>query len=91
MTAKQRNVGWAALLLAAGVVLPSAALAAAPAPEATALAQQREARLKWWREAKFGMFIHWGLYSKLAGSYNGKEIDNNGEWIMDRAIIQVAA
>lgn len=91
MTAKQRNVGWAALLLAAGVVLPSAALAAAPAPEATALAQQREARLKWWREAKFGMFIHWGLYSKLAGSYNGKEIDNNGEWIMDRAKIPVAA
>jgi alpha-L-fucosidase len=50
-----------------------------------------EARMSWWREAKFGMFIHWGLYSALAGSYNGKEIDNNGEWIMDRALIPVAA
>ncbi len=48
-------------------------------------------RMAWWREAKFGMFIHWGLYSALAGSYNGKEIDNNGEWIMDRALIPVAA
>jgi alpha-L-fucosidase len=51
---------------------------------------QRDARLAWWREAKFGMFIHWGLYSALAGSYDGKEIDNNGEWIMDRAMIPVA-
>lgn len=48
-------------------------------------------RLTAWRDAKFGMFIHWGLYSALAGSYNGKEIDNNGEWIMDRAMIPVAA
>jgi alpha-L-fucosidase 2 len=47
-------------------------------------------RMAWWREAKFGMFIHWGLYSALAGSYDGKEIDNNGEWIMDRAMIPVA-
>ena len=43
-----------------------------------------------WREAKFGMFIHWGLYARLAGSYEGREIDNNGEWIMDRAVIPVA-
>jgi len=24
---------------------------------------QREARMKWWTEARFGMFIHWGLYA----------------------------
>ena len=47
-------------------------------------------RMQTWREAKFGMFIHWGLYAQLAGSYGGKEIDNNGEWIMDRATIPVS-
>ena len=30
-----------------------------------------EERGTWWREAKFGMFIHWGLYALLAGSYGG--------------------
>jgi len=25
--------------------------------------EQRDARMKWWREARFGMFIHWGVYS----------------------------
>jgi alpha-L-fucosidase len=51
---------------------------------------ERAERMQWWREARFGMFIHWGLYAQLAGSYDGKEIDNNGEWIMDRAMIPVA-
>jgi alpha-L-fucosidase len=42
-----------------------------------------EENLKWFREAKFGMFIHWGPYSMLAGEYKGKfEKEENGEWIM---------
>jgi alpha-L-fucosidase len=36
----------------------------------------------WWSEAKFGLFIHWGLYSLLAGEYKGKRTDNIAEWIM---------
>lgn len=52
--------------------------------------QDRNDRMKPWHEAKFGMFIHWGLYSALAGSYEGREVDNNGEWIMERARIPVA-
>ena len=51
---------------------------------------QRDARLAWWREAKFGMFIHWGIYSGPAGSYNGRLIDKDGAWIMDRGNIPVA-
>ena len=35
---------------------------------------QRDARMKWWREARFGMFIHWGVYSVPAGTYHGKQI-----------------
>ena len=46
-------------------------------------------RMAWWREAKFGMFIHWGLYAIPAGIWNGKEIPGIGEWIMKRARIPV--
>lgn len=47
-------------------------------------------RMKWWRDAKFGMFIHWGPYAVPAGVYKGKEIDGIGEWIMDHAQIPVS-
>ena len=52
--------------------------------------EQRDARMKWWREAKFGMFIHWGVYSVPAGTYDGKQIGGIGEWIMNRGKIPVA-
>jgi len=52
--------------------------------------QQRDARMAWWREAKFGMFIHWGVYSVPAGTYDGKQIGGIGEWIMNRGKIPVA-
>lgn len=47
-------------------------------------------RLDWWRDAKFGMFIHWGLYAIPAGVWNGEAIPGIGEWIMLRARIPVA-
>jgi alpha-L-fucosidase len=49
---------------------------------------QRDARMAWWREAKFGLFIHWGIYAVPAGKYG----DNShyGEWIMNSAKIPVA-
>ena len=28
--------------------------------------------MDWWREARFGMFVHWGLYSGLAGTWEGE-------------------
>jgi alpha-L-fucosidase len=46
-------------------------------------------KLKWFREAKFGLFIHWGLYSIPAGEWDGKPIAGIGEWIMNRAKIPV--
>jgi alpha-L-fucosidase len=58
-----------------------------PAKETPA---QRDARMKWWREARFGMFIHWGVYSVPAGTYNGKKIDGIGEWIMHAGKIPAA-
>ncbi|HEY0677661.1 MAG TPA: alpha-L-fucosidase [Chitinophagaceae bacterium] len=46
-------------------------------------------RMKWWREARFGMFIHWGVYAVPAGTYNGQKINRIGEWIMNRGKIPV--
>jgi len=47
-------------------------------------------RLAWFREAKYGLFIHWGLYAIPAGEWKGKRIPGIGEWIMNRAKIPVA-
>lgn len=47
-------------------------------------------RMKWWRDDRFGMFIHWGVYAVPAGIYNNKEVKgHNGEWIMNNAQIPV--
>ncbi len=35
----------------------------------------RDTRMAWWREARFGMFVHWGIYSGLAGNWDGKAAD----------------
>ena len=59
-------------------------------PYANETPAQRDARMKWWREARFGMFIHWGVYSVPAGTYKGKQIAGIGEWIMNRGKIPVA-
>jgi alpha-L-fucosidase len=69
------------------VVLSIAASFAAHIARADETRHQRDKRMAWWREAKFGMFIHWGLYAIPAGTWNGKEIDNPGEWIMYHAQI----
>src|SRR3982751_248068 len=47
-------------------------------------------RMSWWRDARFGMFIHWGLYAIPAGEWKGQQIPGIGEWIMNRAKIPVA-
>ena len=44
--------------------------------------QQRDTRMAWWREARFGMFVHWGLYSIPAGEWDGQKWTSGGmEWI----------
>ena len=51
--------------------------------------QEQDARMQWWRQARFGLFIHWGVYAVPAGTYNGQQISGIGEWIMRRAEIPV--
>jgi alpha-L-fucosidase len=41
------------------------------------------------KEAKFGLFIHWGLYSVLAGEYKGRKTNHTAEWIMNYLDISV--
>lgn len=43
--------------------------------------------MAWWREARFGLFLHWGLYALPAGEWNGKT--SHGEWIRDTAHIEL--
>jgi alpha-L-fucosidase len=49
--------------------------------------EQHNLRMQWWREARFGLFIHWGLYSVPAGQWG--ENTNYGEWIRDEAQIPI--
>ena len=51
---------------------------------------QRDTRMGWWRDAKFGMFIHWGVYSVPAGYYKGQPVKGIGEWIMNKGKIPMA-
>mgnify|MGYP003288257246 CR=1 FL=1 len=59
-----------------GGLLMLASLLSAAEPESK---EARDARMQWWRDAKFGMFIHYGLYSGLAGEFQGRP--GGGEWI----------
>src|SRR5450631_402857 len=51
-----------------------------------------EERIQWFKHDKFGMFVHWGPYSYLAGEWKGQQIPvgTEAEWIMQRFNIPVA-
>ena len=59
---------------------PAAPQGPEPKGPTTSTPEDRERRLKWWREARFGMFIHWGLYS----------VYGRHEWVMENEGIPVA-
>src|SRR4051794_5778795 len=69
------------LLCLAAVSLPFAnGVRAQPTPD----------RDQWFRDAKFGLFMHWGLYSQLGNEWKGKSYYGSGEWLMNRAKIPAA-
>lgn len=51
---------------------------------------ERDARMAWWRDAKFGLFIHWGVYAVPAGIYKGERVKGYAEKIMSGAKIPMA-
>jgi alpha-L-fucosidase len=74
----------------APLICLSLALAASSRPAGTQSADAAsKERLAWFHEAKYGLFIHWGLYAIPAGEWKGRRIPGIGEWIMNRARIPV--
>ena len=67
-------------MLLAGLAMTAQALAETP--------DEHNARMRWWREARFGLFIHWGLYAVPAGEWDGKT--EYGEWIRTSARIPLS-
>ncbi|MEP2776158.1 MAG: alpha-L-fucosidase [Luteolibacter sp.] len=66
-------------------VLLSAALLAAGSAQAVELITETEdayqQRMKWFTDAQFGLFVHYGVYSTLGGEWKGKPVDKYAEWI----------
>ncbi len=75
-------------LVALALLLSSAS--SSPADPLNESRADFDLRMAWWRDARFGMFIHWGPYAVPAGVHRGEHIKGIGEWIMERAAIPVA-
>jgi len=80
------------LFLAVACTFAAQERAEASTPGAAADSGIQPDRLAWFREARFGMFIHWGPYSELAGEWKGRrvEVGRNAEWIMKFLTIPAA-
>jgi alpha-L-fucosidase len=76
---------------------PAAVAPALPMPERPEMAWWRQSmetradRVSWFRDARFGMFVHWGLYSLPGGVWNGKAIEGYAEHLMRKERLSVAA
>ena len=83
------RVAFAAFCIGA-VSIHAAANNAPPPPQSLPADSpaQKAARLRWWSDARFGMFIHWGLYAVPGGEWNGRT--GLGEWFMDETMMPLA-
>jgi alpha-L-fucosidase len=77
------------------LMLPLAASAADEMPAGWSKDISTDARLapvdtRWFEDAKFGLFVHWGLYSAIGNEWKGRSYYGSGEWIMNRAKIPAA-
>jgi len=77
-------------LIAAMLVVIAISCAPNKEKESESPLSSEDQRMEWWKEARFGLFIHWGLYAQPAGEWKGEEISGISEWIMARAEIPVA-
>lgn len=74
----------------AGNMVLAAAVKESPDPYAHETRQQRDERLSWFNNARFGMFIHWGVYSVPAGKYKGREIPSDSCFITEKTRMPLA-
>ena len=78
------------LIIGANLLVRAAEPERAPISQAEETQGQHDTRMGWWRQARFGMFVHWGLYSVAAGDWEGKPSAGAGEWIMNDLQIPVS-
>src|SRR5579872_1084827 len=84
----QRPIRFLSLAFALAVSVSNVHASDEPASDTAQQEWQREygptheQRMQWWREARFGMFIHWGVYSVPAGTWKGQQSKHIGEWLM---------
>lgn len=78
-------MGMKKFFLLAGIFIFAAAVNAQDFTKETKA--EHDKRMEWWRKARFGLFIHWGLYSIPAGAWGGKT--NYAEWIRNQAEIPI--
>lgn len=71
---------WFLLILMSMMVITNTIMA-----QDMATNNNEDTRMEWWREARFGLFIHWGLYAIPAGEWEGGK--NHAEWIRTTAEI----
>jgi alpha-L-fucosidase len=79
------------LAAASAAVIATLLLAASGPAGAPPAVPPKDERLAWWRDARFGMFIHFGLYSTPAGTWDGKPVGGVGEWLLQNARIDPIA
>jgi alpha-L-fucosidase len=80
------------ILVTAGLILlnPVVSRAQSETPVPAETKEARDSRMAWWRDARFGLFIHWGVYAVPAGFYQDKPVKGIGEWIMNKGKIPMA-
>ena len=81
-------VVFSGIVVACGCAASLAEEKAPPAAAAKETKEQRDARMAWFRDAKFGLFIHWGVYSVPAGEWQGNK--NYGEWFLEETHMPVS-
>jgi alpha-L-fucosidase len=84
ISVKTRWTSWLLWVMAAAMIVSGVVR-----PVRAGDTMSQDQKMKWFREAKFGLFIHWGLYAIPAGTWKGKQIPGIGEWIMNHAKIPV--
>lgn len=78
------------MLLSTLIAASALALTDPPVASPEWAAATREERMGWFRDARFGMFIHWGLYAIPGGEWKGKVYGGAGEWLKNSAGISAA-
>lgn len=73
-----------------GLALVATAATAGAQSATPETAAQKDARMSWWRDAKFGMFIHWGAYAVPAGVHRGERVRHLGEWLMNDSKVPIS-